>query len=171
MGVNRKPSCPQGAESKSRLKSFVGRNEVINLPARPIGAKMKTISVPKGLLRLAALKMFSESSLSGSDLQREIMKYSTGVWSPGPGSIYFLLAELRKKELLAELPHQTGTTRRYVISRKGREELARLSRGALAEVRKQLELLSLYSRLTGNEAIHGRIREMVDSLTEDSSAQ
>ncbi len=136
-----------------------------------MGAVTKMISVPKGLLRLAALKMFSQSSLSGSDLQREIKKYSTGTWSPGPGSIYFLLSELRKKELLAELPRQAGTTRRYVISRKGREELARLSRDAVAEVRKQLELLSLYSRLTGNEAIHGRIREMADGLAEDSSVQ
>ena len=64
------------------------------------------ISVPKGLFRLAALKMFTQSSLSGSDLQKEMRKYSGGVWSPGPGSIYFLLGELRKEELVAELPRE-----------------------------------------------------------------
>ena len=118
------------------------------------------ISVPKGLLRLAALKMFTQASLSGSDLQREMKKFSGGVWTPGPGSIYFLLAELRKKELVAELPQQEGTTRKYVITRKGRDELAHLSSEVDREVRKQLELLALYSRLAGNEELHDRLREI-----------
>jgi DNA-binding PadR family transcriptional regulator len=123
------------------------------------------ISVPKGMLKLAALKMFSQSSLSGSDLQREIKKYSTGSWNPGPGSIYFLLAELRGKELVAELPHQEGTTRKYVISKKGREELARLSKEAQREVKKQLELLSLYSKLTENEHIHEKLRQLAGEIS------
>jgi DNA-binding PadR family transcriptional regulator len=122
------------------------------------------ISVPRGMLKLAALKMFSQSSLSGSDLQREINKYSTGIWNPGPGSIYFLLAELRKKELVAELPRHEGTTRKYVITRKGRDELSRLSKDVEREVGKQLELLSLYSRLTGNEEIHERLRKLVGEI-------
>ena len=122
------------------------------------------ISVPKGMLKLAALKMFSQSSLSGSDLQREIKKFSTGIWNPGPGSIYFLLAELRKKELVAELPQQQSTTRKYVISRKGRDELSSLSNDVEKEVRKQLELLSLYSRLTGNEEIYGKLKRLVGEI-------
>ena|SRR5437870_2846155 len=122
------------------------------------------ISVPKGILKLAALKMFSQSSLSGSDLQKEIKKFSTGVWNPGPGSIYFLLAELRKKELVAELPQQESPMRKYVISRKGRDELSRLSKDVETEVRKQLELLSLYSRLAGNEEIYGKLKQLVAQI-------
>ena len=52
------------------------------------------ISVPKGLLRLAALRLLSESSLSGANLREEIVRASKGSWNPGPGSIYFMMREL-----------------------------------------------------------------------------
>jgi len=84
------------------------------------------ISVPKGVLRLAALKMLSESSLSGTDLARQISRTTSGEWNPGPGSIYLILGELLKKGLINELPKREGNVRRYIISGKGKEELARL---------------------------------------------
>ena len=65
-----------------------------------------TISAPRGLLKLVSLQLFSESSLSGAELQEEIRKTSEGVWKPGPGSIYFLLEELRKGELHRRAPAQ-----------------------------------------------------------------
>ena len=100
------------------------------------------ISAPRGLLKLVSLQLFSESSLSGAELQEEIRKTSEGVWKPGPGSIYFLLDELRKSEFIVELPHKGGTTRRYVISNKGKAELAKLSGKMDDEVRRQLRLLA-----------------------------
>ena len=68
-----------------------------------------TISAPRGLLKLVSLQLFSESSLSGAELQEEIRKTSEGVWKPGPGSIYLLLEGLRKGEYVVELPHRGGT--------------------------------------------------------------
>jgi DNA-binding PadR family transcriptional regulator len=100
------------------------------------------ISAPKGLLKLVSLQLFSESSLSGAELQEEIRKSSEGVWRPGPGSIYFLLDELRRGELVVELPRRGGTTRRYIISNKGKTELARLRGEVDEEVRRQLKLLA-----------------------------
>ena len=123
------------------------------------------ISVPKGLLKLAALRMLSESSLSGADLQNQIIRRSGGEWRPGPGSIYFILKELLKKALIVELPRRGGTTRRYVISTKGREELSRLSGEADSEVSKLLKLLSLYSTLAGREKLHTKVAGLVDELT------
>ena len=45
------------------------------------------ISAPRGLLKLVSLQLFSESSLTGAELQEEISKTSAGVWRPSPGSI------------------------------------------------------------------------------------
>ncbi len=100
------------------------------------------ISAPKGLLKLVSLHLFSESSLSGAELQEQIRKTSDGVWKPGPGSIYFLLDELRKGELIVELPRRGGTVRRYVISNKGKAELEKLRGQISEEVRRQLKLLA-----------------------------
>ncbi len=108
------------------------------------------ISAPKGILKLAMLKLLSESSLSGLEIQGQVRRTSPGNWSPGPGSIYFVLSELRKKEMIVELPHKGGTTRRYVISNKGRSELSKLSGEARREIKRQLELLAFYSSLVGD---------------------
>ena len=100
------------------------------------------ISAPRGLLKLVSLQLFSESSLSGAELQEQIRKTSEGVWRPGPGSIYLLLEGLRKGEYVVELPRRGGTVRKYVISNKGKAELARLKEAMDEEVRRQLRLLA-----------------------------
>ena len=101
-----------------------------------------TISAPRGLLKLVSLHLFSESSLSGAELQESIRKTSEGVWKPGPGSIYVLLEGLRKDGHIVELPRRGGTIRRYVISNKGKAELTKLSGEIDDEVRRQLKLLA-----------------------------
>jgi DNA-binding PadR family transcriptional regulator len=122
-----------------------------------------TISVPKGLLKLVSLHLFSGSSLSGAELQAEIRKTSEGVWKPGPGSIYFLLDELRKSELVVELPHRGGTVRRYVISNKGKSELAKLKGEMDAEVRRQLRLLAYCCDNTSNEKLAQDLRRLSEA--------
>ena len=118
------------------------------------------ISTPRGLLKLVALQLFSESSLSGAELQEEIRKSSEGVWKPSPGSIYFLLEELRKAEYVVELPKRGGTTRRYVISNKGKAELAKLSGEVDAEVRRQLRLLAYCCEQSSNAKMAESLRAL-----------
>jgi DNA-binding PadR family transcriptional regulator len=115
-------------------------------------------SVPRGLLQLIALQFLSESSMSGAELQEQIGRSSAGVWKPGPGSIYFMIKGLREKELIVELPGGTGTTRRYVISNKGKAELERKKGEVGKEVRKQLEILSYYSELAGDKDLSASIK-------------
>ena len=122
------------------------------------------ISAPKGVLRLAALKMLSESSLSGTDLALQVQRVTAGAWKPGPGSIYLVLKELLKKGLITELPKREGNVRRYVISTKGKAELARLSRETLADVKRQAELLAVYSFLAGNTELEGKVRAFSSTL-------
>jgi len=118
------------------------------------------ISAPKGLLKLVSLQLFSESSLSGAELQEEIRKTSEGVWKPGPGSIYLLLEVLRKGEHIVELPHRGGTIRRYVISTKGKAELAKLKGEIDDEVRRQLRLLAYCCVNTSNPKMAESLRRL-----------
>lgn len=122
------------------------------------------ISVPKGALRLAALKMLSESSLSGTDLASQIRRVTGGGWSPGPGSIYLMLSELLKKGLITELPKREGNTRRYIISAKGKEELARLTREVESDVARQLSLLAVYASLAGRKELKAKVVSLAQGL-------
>ena len=122
------------------------------------------ISVPKGVLRLAALKMLSESSLSGSDLAQQIRRVTGGEWNPGPGSIYLMLSELLKKGFITELPKREGNVRRYIISGRGKEELSRLTRETESDVARQLRLLAVYSALAGRKELKTKLLSLVDTL-------
>ena len=122
------------------------------------------ISVPKGVLRLAALKMLSESSLSGTDLSGQIRRATGGEWNPGPGSIYLILAELLRKGLITELPKREGNMRRYIISGKGKEELARLTKETESDVARQLRLLAVYSALAGRKELRAKVLSLADTL-------
>ena len=122
------------------------------------------ISVPKGVLRLAALKMLSESSMSGTDLAAQIRRVTGGGWSPGPGSIYLMLSELLRKGLINELPKREGNTRRYIISAKGKEELARLAKEVEADVARQLSLLAVYSSLAGRKELKAKVVALAQGL-------
>jgi len=122
------------------------------------------ISVPKGVLRLAALKMMSESSLSGTDLAQQIRRVTGGEWNPGPGSIYLMLSELLKRGLITELPKREGNVRRYIISGKGKEELARLTKETESDVVRQLRLLAVYSALAGRRELKAKVLSLADTL-------
>ena len=122
------------------------------------------ISAPKGVLRLAALKMLSESSMSGSDLAGEIGRVTGGEWRPGPGSIYLILGELLKKGLITELTKREGNVRRYIISGKGKAELERLTRDAEGDVARQLRLLAVYSSLAERHDLEKRVRSLIETL-------
>ena len=122
------------------------------------------ISAPKGVLRLAALKMLSESSMSGTDLAGAIRRTTGGGWNPGPGSIYLILSELHRKGLITELPKREGNVRRYIISGKGKEELARISKETESDVTRQLRLLAVYSALAGRGELKEKVTALADSL-------
>jgi len=125
------------------------------------------INAPKGVLRLAALRLLSESSMSGTDLSNEIARVTGGDWRPGPGSVYLVLAYLLKKGLIAELPKREGNVRRYIVSSKGKEELARLSEETESDVARQLKLLAVYSSLAGRPGLQKKL----SALADEGSAQ
>ncbi|HYB75444.1 MAG TPA: PadR family transcriptional regulator [Nitrososphaerales archaeon] len=125
------------------------------------------ISAPKGVLRLAALKLLSGSSMSGADLAREIGRVTEGEWMPGPGSIYLILGDLQKNGLITELTKREGNERRYIISGKGKAELDRMAQATEADVSRQLRLLAVYSQLAGNTELERKVRSVADGLSRE----
>ena len=121
------------------------------------------INAPKGVLRLAVLRLLSESSMSGTDLSKQMAKVTGGEWRPGPGSVYLILKDLLKKGLIAELPHREGNVRRYIVSSKGKEELSRLSKETGADVARQLKLLAVYSSLSGRPGLQKKLDELAEA--------
>jgi DNA-binding PadR family transcriptional regulator len=126
------------------------------------------VSAPRGLLKLISLQLLSESSLSGAELQEQVRRSSAGVWRPGPGSIYFMIKELRSRELIVELPAMGGTTRRYVVSNKGKSELHKLKESAEKETKKQLELLAYYCDLADKKPLGARLRSLATGTVAES---
>ncbi len=103
-------------------------------------------------------------SLSGSDLAAEISRITEGDWNPGPGSIYLILSELLRKGYLTELPKREGNVRRYIISGKGKAELAKMSGETEGDVARQIKLLAIYSRLAGNRGLESKLTGLGKSI-------
>jgi len=71
---------------------------------------------PRGLLKVAVLKLISESPKNGTEIMNEIEKRTFNVWKPSPGSIYPLLADLERKGLIREV--EEGS-KRYTLTENG----------------------------------------------------
>lgn len=79
----------------------------------------RAAGAPRGLLRFLVLKMLAEKPMSGVKIAEQIEKETKGRWKPGSGSIYPLLAWLRKKGYTRELPREEAGVRNYVLTEEG----------------------------------------------------
>jgi len=81
----------------------------------------RAAGAPRGLLRFLVLKLLAEKPMSGAKIVEHIEKETRGRWKPGPGSIYPLLAWLRKKGYTKELPREEAVVKNYVLTEKGKD--------------------------------------------------
>ena len=82
-----------------------------------------TAVIPKGFLRQYVIKLLSEKPMSGSEIIEEILKRTGGLWKPSSGSIYPLLAWLRNKGFIEEVPTEEKGVKRYSLTEKGKKFL------------------------------------------------
>jgi len=82
-----------------------------------------TTQIPKGFLRCKTLELLGDRSLSGSEIADEIKRRTAGLWKPGPGSIYPLLAWLQKNGYAVEQPVEKSGIKRYILTELGRQFL------------------------------------------------
>ncbi len=68
--------------------------------------------------------MLSKHEETGYSIMRTIEDKTEGAWRPGPGTVYPLLRSLVKEALLERAgPAESGTTVKYSVTKKGRQEL------------------------------------------------
>jgi DNA-binding PadR family transcriptional regulator len=87
-------------------------------------------AVPRGLLRFYILKLLTEKPMKGYEVITRIEERTMGIWKPGPGSIYPMIASLRKEGLIQVIsPHKKDPAQKrgtiLQITEKGRETLSR----------------------------------------------
>jgi len=74
--------------------------------------------IRRGHLKFYVLRLLSESRRTGYGLMKAI-KAETGFWKPSAGSLYPLLAAMRKQGLIVEVEEADGSTR-WGITNEGR---------------------------------------------------
>jgi DNA-binding PadR family transcriptional regulator len=110
-------------------------------------------AVPRGLLRFYILRLLMEGSMKGYELITRIENRTQGVWKPGPGSIYPMIASLRREGLIEstgdrkkERPPQRGTM--LQITEKGRDTLNRFRQGFKSRMQSQnLSLFGIFAEM------------------------
>lgn len=98
---------------------------------------------PQGLLRCVVLAYASRYPVTGSEIASDLRAKTSGLWDPSPGSVYFLMNELREKNLLVMM-NGTGAGRKtYIATADGRAELAKASHGVMTALQREVTLLAL----------------------------
>ncbi|WXG44802.1 MAG: PadR family transcriptional regulator [Promethearchaeati archaeon SRVP18_Atabeyarchaeia-1] len=87
-------------------------------------------TVPRGLLRFYILSLLTKKPMKGYEIIRDIEDRTSGVWKPGPGSIYPMLESMKKEGMVQASPSPKGGMRprrgtSLQITEKGKGELSR----------------------------------------------
>ena len=98
-------------------------------------------------LRLLILKLLKESEKTGYDLIKIIEK-ETG-WKPSPGSIYPVLNELAKKNLIKV--REEGRKKIYILTSKGLNELNKIKTELTGIMDNLSKRLTVVDNLFGNK--------------------
>ncbi len=110
-------------------------------------------AVPRGLLRFYILKLLTEGPMKGYELITKIESRTQGVWKPGPGSIYPMIASLRKEGLIQSSSSKkkgVGEKRgiKLHITEKGRETLKRFRENLRSRMNEQnRNLFSIFAEI------------------------
>jgi DNA-binding PadR family transcriptional regulator len=82
-----------------------------------------TFKAPQGILRALVLALASRAPVTGIDIIKELERATNSLWVPSPGSVYFIIGELKNSGHLMTMP---GTNeKRYIATSKGEEEIRR----------------------------------------------
>ncbi len=121
----------------------------------------------KGHLKLLVLRILTEKPMHGYGLMAELEK-TYGIPHPSPGTVYPILASLRRSGLIEAVGEGKRDKRLYRATEKGREYL-REHEEELREVEKLMKRFREFSRLGGRELgfVLKEVFDSIDDLSED----
>lgn len=125
------------------------------------------VFAPKGLLKMLILKIATQRATTGVEIMDEVPKMTNNVWSPSPGSVYYLLGEMEEAGLIIHVPTGEAGIKRYVSSEKGKLNLENFKLDAQKNLYKQMTMLKILSDLADNSSVS----QAISTLTKKIEAQ
>jgi DNA-binding PadR family transcriptional regulator len=129
--------------------------------------KASAVFAPKGLLKMLILKIASTKPVTGVEIMSDVPKMTEDLWSPSPGSVYYLLGELVENGLLLHIPTGEPGIKRYVSSEKGKISLENFKLDVRKNLYRQLVMLRVLSELAENDSLS----ETISSIARKISAR
>jgi len=123
------------------------------------------VFAPKGLLKMLILKFASTRPVTGVEIMADVPKLTEELWSPSPGSVYYLLGELEEDGLLLHVPTGEPGIKRYVSSEKGKISLENFKLDIKKNLHRQLIMLRVLSDLAENESLSETISSIARKIS------
>ncbi|MCL4518522.1 MAG: PadR family transcriptional regulator [Thaumarchaeota archaeon] len=125
------------------------------------------VFAPKGLLKMLILKIASSRPVTGVEIMQEVPRMTEELWTPSPGSVYFLLAEMEKAGLLIHVPTGEPGIKRYVSSEKGKLNLEGYKLDAQKDLYRQLVLSRVLSDLAESKTVSQEISQIARKISRE----
>jgi DNA-binding PadR family transcriptional regulator len=126
--------------------------------------KRNEVFAPKGLLKMLILKMASTKPVTGVEIMEDVPEMTEELWSPSPGSVYYLLGEMEQAGLLIHVPTGEPGIKRYVSSEKGKLSLDSFKLEAKKNLYRQLVMLRILSDLSGVSSVSDSISSIAKKI-------
>ncbi len=123
------------------------------------------VFAPKGLLKMLILKFASSRPVTGVEIMADVPRMTEDLWSPSPGSVYYLLGEMEKDGLLLHVPTGEPGIKRYVSSEKGKLLLENFKLDVKKNLYRQLVMMRVLSDLSENDTMSEAISSIARKIT------
>ena len=130
----------------------------------------------RSLLALYILHTLQERPKSGYDLLKEIAETTGGTWAPSKGTIYPLLKQLEKEELIQGAATETRGKTLFAVTEKGLTTLATIREMGREHHRKMIQYKNLILAIMGGSehSVKGLLfdlRAIVDEMPPGTEKQ
>jgi DNA-binding PadR family transcriptional regulator len=122
------------------------------------------VSAPRGLLKVFIIDLASKYPVSGIEIAEQVKELSKGVWTPSPGSIYYILKELVSKKRLSEIYTPDKGVKKYVTTEKGLADLNLFRSFGTEILLKQAAFMSLASHLIQDDAASKALNNYISNI-------
>jgi DNA-binding PadR family transcriptional regulator len=122
------------------------------------------VFAPKGLLKMLILKIASTRPVTGVEIMAQVPEMTENLWSPSPGSVYYLLGEMEQLGLLLHVPTGEPGIKRYVCSEKGKLSFENFKLDVKKNLYRQLVMLRLLSDLAENHSVSDSITSIAKKV-------
>jgi DNA-binding PadR family transcriptional regulator len=122
------------------------------------------VFAPKGLLKMLILKFTSTRPVTGVEIMEDVPKMTEDLWSPSPGSVYYLLGEMEKYGLILHVPTGEPGIKRYVSSEKGKLVLENFKLDIKKNLYRQLVMMRVLSDLAENSTLSESISSIARKI-------